>query len=87
MLLFPTRRVTVILFRFLTEVPAYVAVGIWFLFQLISALGALGEGAAAGGVAFGAHIGGFVAGAALIKLFALGRDISPVPPARRRRWG
>src|SRR5262249_22627479 len=41
-LLFPTRRVTVILFRILTEVPAYVAVGIWFLFQLVSGLGALG---------------------------------------------
>src|SRR6185295_7929292 len=35
-LLYPRRRVTVILFRFLTEVPAYVAIGIWFVFQLIS---------------------------------------------------
>src|SRR5947208_7185506 len=35
-LLYPRRRVTVILFRFLTDVPAYVAIGIWFAFQLIS---------------------------------------------------
>ena len=34
-LLHPHRRVTVILFRFLTDVPAYVAIGIWFAFQLI----------------------------------------------------
>src|SRR5260370_23222381 len=41
MLLFPTNPVKVILFRILTEVPAFVAVGIWFVFQLISGLGAL----------------------------------------------
>ena len=45
LLLFPHRRVTVILFRFLTEVPAYVAIGIWFLFQLINGLGMLGDAA------------------------------------------
>jgi membrane associated rhomboid family serine protease len=43
-LLHPKRRVTVILFRFLTDVPAYVAIGIWFAFQLISGLGMLGGG-------------------------------------------
>jgi len=71
-LLHPTRRVTVILFRFLTDVPAYVAIGIWFAFQLISGLGMLGQGSQQGGVAYGAHIGGFVAGLALIKLFDMG---------------
>lgn len=73
-LLHPTRRVTVILFRFLTDVPAYVAIGIWFAFQLISGLGILGGGSQQGGVAYAAHIGGFVAGLVLIKLFALGRN-------------
>ncbi len=68
-LLHPHRRVTVILFRFLTEVPAYVAIGIWFAFQLISGLGMLGGGSQQGGVAYAAHIGGFIAGIALIKLF------------------
>ena len=72
LLLHPTRRVTVILFRFLTDVPAYVAIGIWFAFQLISGLGMLGGGSQQGGVAYGAHIGGFVAGVALIKLFDIG---------------
>jgi membrane associated rhomboid family serine protease len=75
--LHPHRRVTVIMFRFLTEVPAYVAIGIWFAFQLISGLGMLGSGSQQGGVAYAAHIGGFVAGLALVKLFTIGRQHSP----------
>jgi len=72
-LLYPTRRVTVILFRFLTEVPAYVAIGIWFAFQLISGLGMLGGGSQQGGVAYAAHVGGFIAGLVLVKVFTIGR--------------
>jgi membrane associated rhomboid family serine protease len=71
-LLHPKRRVTVILFRFLTDVPAYVAIGIWFAFQLISGLGMLGGGSQHGGVAYAAHIGGFIAGLILIKFFDTG---------------
>src|SRR6187397_3327651 len=66
LLLFPSRRVTVILFRFLTDVPAYVAIGIWFAFQLISGLGVFGGGSQEGGVAYAAHVGGFLAGLVLI---------------------
>jgi len=77
-LLHPKRRVTVILFRFLTEVPAYVAIGIWFAFQLISGLGMLGGGSQQGGVAYAAHIGGFLAGLILIKFFDTGnKDRAP----------
>jgi membrane associated rhomboid family serine protease len=72
-LLHPKRRVTVILFRFLTDVPAYVAIGIWFAFQLISGLGMLGGGSQQGGVAYAAHIGGFIAGLVLIKFFDPGK--------------
>jgi membrane associated rhomboid family serine protease len=74
LLLHPTRRVTVILFRFLTDVPAYVAIGLWFVFQLISGLGMLGSGSQQGGVAYAAHIGGFIAGLLLIKVFEVGRS-------------
>src|SRR6185436_5882180 len=73
-LLYPKRRVTVILLRFLTDVPAYVAIGIWFAFQLVSGLGILGGGSELGGVAYAAHIGGFIAGLVLIKVFAIGRQ-------------
>jgi len=71
-LLYPSRRVTVFLFRLLTQVPAWVAIGIWFAFQLISGLGVLG-GSQAGGVAYAAHVGGFIAGLVLVKFFDIGR--------------
>ena len=67
-LLFPKRRVTMFFIRFITQVSAFWAIGIWIVFQLINGLGMLG-GAEAGGVAYGAHLGGFIAGLLLIKLF------------------
>jgi membrane associated rhomboid family serine protease len=73
LLLHPQRRVRVIMVRVLTEVPGWVAVGLWFVFQVVSSfqiLGGLG-----GGVAYGAHIGGFIAGLALAKPFTLGRPV------------
>jgi membrane associated rhomboid family serine protease len=76
-LLHPTRRVTVILFRLITDVPAWVAIGMWFAFQLISGLGMLGSGSQQGGVAYAAHIGGFIAGLVLIKVFEIGRRQTP----------
>src|SRR5437667_8413085 len=75
-LLFPTNRVTVILSWFVTQVPAFIAIGLWFVFQIISGLGVLGSGSQQGGVAFAAHIGGFIAGLALIKIFEIGRPRS-----------
>jgi membrane associated rhomboid family serine protease len=70
LVLFPRKQVRVILFRFLTSVPSIVAIGLWFLFQLVSGMGALGRGAQEGGVAYAAHIGGFLAGLLLVKFFA-----------------
>src|SRR6266850_4650711 len=72
--LHPHRRVTVLLFRFFTDVPAYVAIGIWFAFQLVSGLGVFGGGSQQGGVAYAAHVGGFVAGIVLVKFFTIGRN-------------
>ncbi len=71
-LLFPHRRVRVILLRMFTTVPAYVALGLWFLLQLIEGLGMLGDRTQTGGVAYAAHIGGFIAGLVLVKFFARG---------------
>lgn len=72
LLLFPHRRVRVLLFRMITDVPAIVAIGMWFVFQLIEGLGLLGGDSLGGGVAYAAHIGGFVAGLALVKPFMVG---------------
>ena len=67
LLLFPKRRVTVIIIRMITHVSAIVAIGIWIVFQIVSGLGMLGGGSS--GVAYAAHIGGFFAGLLLIKMF------------------
>jgi membrane associated rhomboid family serine protease len=83
LLLFPTRRVMVMISWFVTAVPAFIAIGLWFVFQVISGLGVLGSGSKAGGVAYGAHIGGFIAGLLLIKLFEIGRPRSEQRPADR----
>jgi membrane associated rhomboid family serine protease len=75
-LLFPTRRVHIWLFFFFTiAVPAFLAVGIWFVFQVINGLGALGGDEAAGGIAYAAHIGGFIAGLVLVKMFVKKRKV------------
>jgi len=73
LVLFPRKRVLVLFFRFIQPVSALVAIGLWFLFQLISGIGMLGQGSQGGGVAYAAHIGGFIAGLVLIKLFVAGR--------------
>lgn len=71
-LLYPKRRVSVLIFYFITNVSAFFAIGLWILFQLISSFGLLG-GSDSGGIAYGAHIGGFLAGLVLIKFFTIGK--------------
>ena len=70
LLLFPRAHVLVLIplgaFSRLVPLPAMVVLGFWFVLQLISS--ALADDAQ-GGVAFGAHIGGFVAGMILIPVF------------------
>jgi membrane associated rhomboid family serine protease len=69
----------VFLFIFITRiaVPAYLMLGYWFLLQLLGGTASLGG---EGGVAFWAHVGGFLAGGLLIPLF---RDPQLVAQHRR----
>ncbi|OSZ79808.1 rhomboid family intramembrane serine protease [Chitinophagaceae bacterium IBVUCB2] len=69
LLLFPKRKVRVFMGRGIGEVPAFVALGIWIVFQVISGMGMLGGTQGGGGVAYAAHVGGFIAGLLLVKLF------------------
>ena len=70
LLLFPNKQVRAVMFSFMmTTVPAFVALGAWIGLQLLQSY--LGSG---GGVAYMAHIGGFIAGVALIKVFAIGKN-------------
>ena len=63
LVMFPANRVTVLFLRFPMQVPAVVAIGLWAVFQFVSGIGSLaGTDEAAGGVAYLAHIGGFIAG-------------------------
>jgi membrane associated rhomboid family serine protease len=80
-LLFPSARVlTVVPFVFLfVWLPAWIVLGYWFLAQFVNGAAtaiANTSGTTSGGIAFWAHVGGFVAGITLIKLF----------PARRHRF-
>ncbi len=88
--LFPRATVSVIIpiFLFIAfPLPAFVLIGFWFVSQLFSGVASLGPDVvgAGGGVAYFAHIGGFLAGAALVNLFAAGRPRRPPAPVRRPR--
>jgi membrane associated rhomboid family serine protease len=73
--LFPGKRIHIWLFFFFTiSVPAFIAVGLWFVFQVINGMGMLG-GEEAGTVAYAAHIGGFIAGLILVKFFVRRRPV------------
>ncbi len=68
LILYPRVRVhLLVLFLFVIAVPAWLMLGYWFGLQLLFGVADFGS---EGGVAFWAHAGGFVAGAALIKVFA-----------------
>ncbi len=64
LMLHPKARIKVLISYFLVWLPAYVVLGFWIGFQFFSA--AMAVGGAGGGVAWWAHIGGFIAGVALI---------------------
>jgi len=69
LLLFPKARVSVLSGRGVIPVPALLVIGLWFVLQLFSGIGSLFDTSDAGGVAYMAHIGGFVAGLVLAFLF------------------
>ena len=80
--LFPRNRVVVFLLRFLVPVPAVLAIGLWAVLQFVSGFGSLVSTAESGGVAYLAHVGGFVSG---VVFGFLARAIFG-DPAARRRW-
>jgi membrane associated rhomboid family serine protease len=85
--MFPRRRVlTMVIFFFITFVylPAYLVLGLWFVFQLFSGVGSLAERInVGGGVAYFAHIGGFAFGLIMAALFFPKERLGLAPPPRR----
>jgi membrane associated rhomboid family serine protease len=67
--MFPKQRVKVMMGRGVTQMPAIAVIGMWIVFQFINGIGQLANTAETGGVAYAAHVGGFVAGVALVFLF------------------
>ncbi len=69
-LLYPRSRILTLIpiffLPYFIEVPAFVFLGVWFLFQFLSAAGGPAQG---GGIAWWAHIGGFIFGVIFLKLF------------------
>ncbi len=80
LVLFPRQGVRVFQFGLIMEVPALIVIGLWGLLQFWNGFGSLGKSGEGGGVAFMAHVGGFVAGILLVFLFR-----NPPEPRRVRR--
>jgi membrane associated rhomboid family serine protease len=68
-LLFPRGQVKVLMGRGVIPMPALVVIGLWIVLQFVSGIGSISNTAETGGVAYMAHIGGFVAGFVLTFLF------------------
>ena len=72
LILFPKGQVKVLMGRGVVPMPALVVIGLWIVLQFINGVGSITQSAETGGVAYMAHIGGFVAG--LVLTFLLGRS-------------
>ncbi len=73
LLLFPRNRVYVMTYGGVATVPAMLMLGLWIVIQFVNGVGSIANTPETGGVAYLAHIGGFVAGLILAPLFAAGR--------------
>jgi rhomboid family protein len=77
-LLFPQSRVNVLLGRQIVAMPAFAVLGMWIVLQLVSGVGTIAAtDESAGGIAYMAHIGGFVSGLLMTFLFR-GRESSGI---------
>jgi membrane associated rhomboid family serine protease len=74
LLLFPRNRVYVLTYGGVIAVPALFMLGLWILMQFINGVGEVARTPETGGVAYIAHIGGFLAGMALAPMLAAGRS-------------
>jgi membrane associated rhomboid family serine protease len=67
-LMFPQGRVRVLQGQQVIQVPALIVIGLWIVLQLFSGIGSISQSADSGGVAYMAHVGGFISGFVLTYL-------------------
>jgi len=76
-LLFPQGKVSVLQGQRVIQMPALIVIGLWIVLQLFSGIGSIAATAETGGVAYMAHIGGFIAGLGLTFVLGSGRKALP----------
>lgn len=89
--LFPRARVTTLILLFLlpwfVDIPAVFFIGFWFLTQLLQGVTQIGAVGDFGGIAWWAHVGGFVVGFALVRAFVRRPRVQRIPfPEERPPW-
>jgi membrane associated rhomboid family serine protease len=85
LVLFPRNQINAVIFYHVVTVPAIVVLGMWIATQMVSGFGSIAStSASTGGVAYMAHIGGFVAGAAMAIPFRMGIRSEPDSILRRQ---
>jgi len=78
--LYPGSRILTLVFVFLARIPAWIFLGVWFLYQLIEGnFGLFSASSDGGGTAFFAHVGGFLFGLVVARLLAGNVARAPVP--------
>ena len=82
LLMFPRNRVYVMTWGGVAAVPAMLMLGLWILLQFINGVGSVADTPETGGVAYLAHIGGFIAGLVLAPVFAGGRTPTRIEGGR-----
>jgi membrane associated rhomboid family serine protease len=87
LVLYPNASIKTLVLIFFVDIPAYVYLGFWFLYQLFEAnFGLFSAKANGGGVAFFAHVGGFVFGYAVTMWLLKANRIEPQSVDARNSW-
>ena len=75
--LFPRNRVYTIVFYAIVALPAILVIGLWAAMQMINGVGSIAQTAQTGGVAYGAHVGGFLAGVMMALIYRVRKKFEP----------
>jgi membrane associated rhomboid family serine protease len=86
LLMFPRNRVYVLTWGGVVAVPAVFMLGLWIVAQFVNGVGSIAATEATGGVAYMAHIGGFIAGLVLAPVFGMGRATALTSRREEERW-